>query len=351
MKIAVYSPYLDTAGGGEKYMLTIAEAYAGQGEVDLLLDPRLQRIGSEKIRSNLDKIHQINWQNINFKNAPLGEQDSFLKKFRFTKKYDLLFYLSDGSLFLSGAKKSFLHIQMPLAEYQDTWVNNFKLKSWRMVIYNSIFTQGYMKEKLKLVSKVIYPPVDVDDIRPLKKKNIIVNIGRFVRVKRQDVLINVFKEMFQKKMVENWELILMGGLTQADLVYLEELKKASQGVPIKILTDIPRLDLIKTLGEAKIYWHAMGYESDDPVQQEHFGISVVEAMAAGCIPVVINKGGLNEIVDRGKYGVLWETTDELITETLKVIQKKDLDSQKIIERSNEFSKEHFMKRFLELEKK
>ena len=34
----------------------------------------------------------------------------------------------------------------------------------------------------------------------------------------------------------------------------------------------------------------------DPIKFEHFGIAPIEAISAGCIPVLFNGGGLNEIV-------------------------------------------------------
>jgi len=38
-------------------------------------------------------------------------------------------------------------------------------------------------------------------------------------------------------------------------------------------------------------------------------------MAAGCVPVVIRKGGQPEIVEHGSSGYLWDTLDELAAYT------------------------------------
>ena len=40
---------------------------------------------------------------------------------------------------------------------------------------------------------------------------------------------------------------------------------------------------------------------------EHFGISVVEAMAAGAVPLAVGKGGVGEIITPGENGILWDT--------------------------------------------
>lgn len=348
MKTAIYSPYLDTGAGGEKYMLTIAEAYATIGTVEILLDSRLQKVGSQKIKDNVDALSIINWTNIEFKDAPIGDEFSVFDKYKFTRQYDYLFYLSDGSLFLTGAKNSFLHIQMPLKLLKTSIVNKFKLRSFKKVIYNSKFTESYMKSKIKIPSQVIYPPVDTTEFRPLKKKNIIVNVGRFVRVKKQDVLVESFKELVKEYPKNNWKLVLMGGIAKGDNEYLDELRNMAKGFPIEILTDVDRAKLDSILGEAKIYWHAMGFGTEDPAAQEHFGIAVVEAMAAGCIPIVVDKGGLKEILDDGKYGQLWKTKAELIEKSLSVMKSANYEIQEIVERSKVFGKDRFIKEFLDL---
>ncbi len=57
---------------------------------------------------------------------------------------------------------------------------------------------------------------------------------------------------------------------------------------------------------------------------EHFGIVTVEAMSAGCVPVVIRRGGQGEIVEHGVSGFLWNTLDELESYTARLIADPDL---------------------------
>ena len=62
----------------------------------------------------------------------------------------------------------------------------------------------------------------------------------------------------------------------------------------------------------------------NPERAEHFGISTVEAMGMGAVPVVINVGGQPEIVEDGINGFLWKTTDDLMKKTNRLIKEPEL---------------------------
>ena len=57
---------------------------------------------------------------------------------------------------------------------------------------------------------------------------------------------------------------------------------------------------------------------------EHFGISTVEAMSAGAVPIVYRGGGQVEIVRDDENGMLWKTIDELTTKTRTIIEDSSL---------------------------
>ena len=52
---------------------------------------------------------------------------------------------------------------------------------------------------------------------------------------------------------------------------------------------------------------------------EHFGITTVEAMAHGCVPVVVRLGGQLEIVQDGVNGRLWGSLGELVAITRELM--------------------------------
>ena len=83
MKIAIYSPYLDTLGGGEKYMLTIAEILSFNNEVDFLLGTHLYNLGVAKITERVKRLHGLNLSKVNFVKSPIGVGSSFLQRLFF----------------------------------------------------------------------------------------------------------------------------------------------------------------------------------------------------------------------------------------------------------------------------
>lgn len=325
MKVAIYTPYLDTSGGGERYILTIAELLSKDNEVDILLDPHLLSIGLDQIREKIHLFHDLDLSKVNFRKGPFGRGSSSIKRYIFLKQYDVLFYLSDGSIFLSGAKKSYIHFQSPLDVIKTSGVvGKIKLKSWTRAIYNSKFTKEHIEEYLNLAGEVIYPPVEVDKFKPLKKTNQILSVGFFSlsKPKKHNILIEAFKEMVNEGL-KGWKLCLAGGLSSGNEEYLNKLKKMGEGYPIEFFENIKFEDLARLYGTSSIYWHATGYRENDPKKFEHFGISTVEAMSAECIPIVINLGGQPEIVDEGVNGFLWNSISQLKDYTHKVIDNSE----------------------------
>lgn len=355
MKIAVYSPYLDTFGGGEKYMMTIAETFSQKGFiVDVILDNHLESFGTEYLKDELSKRFNLDLAKVNFTKGPIGKGSGFLSRTLFLKKYDGLFYLTDGSIFYPTAKNNFLHIQSPLiGQPAKSFKGKFKLKGWDLIIYNSKFTQKYSEENWPLKSEVIYPPVNVEDIKVEKKRNYILSVGRFfgyLKDKKHELLIDRFKALYKDQKIHNWSLHLVGSASKGDEQYVSGLKERAENFPIKFYPNLGYKELVDLYGESSIYWHAAGFEEDDPTKMEHFGISTVEAMAAGAVPVVIAKGGQVEIVD-SKSGFLWQTLDELNRFTVELIEDKvlrDKMSKEAKLKSILFSKGVFKNKFLDL---
>lgn len=338
-------------------MMTIAETLSLGHAIDVLLDKHLNSLGGDYLKNELSKRFDLNLKSVNFTIAPLGKNSSSFSRTFFLKNYDVFFYLTDGSIFFPTAKKNFLHIQSPLIGQpaKSVW-GKFKLKGWDLIIYNSRFTKDYSQDNWPLKSEIIHPPIDTLKIKPLKKEKYILSVGRFfgyLKDKKHKVLIEAFKELFESGSIEDWSLHLVGSAGKGDKDYVESLKDLAKNIPVKFYPNLEYDKLIELYGKSSIYWHAAGFGETDPTRMEHFGISTVEAMAGGAVPVVIGKGGQREIVGDNKLGYLWESLDELKQITLKLIKDSKLlekMAKKATRRAQGFSKEKFVERIINLSK-
>jgi len=334
-------------------MLTIAETLSQNYDVDLLLDEHQLSLEPEKLIADLGKRLDLDLSKVNLKKAPLKAGNFFSRLF-FWKIYDVLFYLTDGSVFYATAKKNIIHFQVPFENIgaKGLW-GKFKLSSWDNAIYNSEFTKNVIEKGWPIKGEVVYPPVDVTKIKPLIKKKQILSVGRFVsfsKSKKHEEMIETFRNLYKDDLVEGWSLHLAGSV-EGDESYVKELEDKASDLPVKFYPNCSFEDLLVLYGESSIYWHAAGFGEDNPSKMEHFGITTVEAMAGGCVPVVINKGGQPEIVEDKTSGFLWNDLSELSKKTLNLIEDKELMkkmSKKAIERSRLFSKGHFESKIKDL---
>ena len=90
MKIAIYSPYLDTFGGGERYMMTIAEVLSRHHIVEVFLDQHLESLGGDYLKDELSKRFDLDLNRVNFIKAPIGKSSFFLERTFFLKQYDIM---------------------------------------------------------------------------------------------------------------------------------------------------------------------------------------------------------------------------------------------------------------------
>lgn len=342
-KAGVCDLYLDTIGGGERYMMSFAECLEkNDWRVDVFWDDR-------SIRKKIVKRLGLELDKINFVPNIFCDANLLLRR-QITNNYDLIFYLSDGSIPFLFARKNIIHFQVPFHGVGGkSWLNKIKLKLIHKIVCNSQFTKKFIDREYGVSSKVVYPPIDIENLKPLKKEDMILSVGRFdspLHLKRQDLLIEVFKKMSDQG-ISNWRLVLIGGSSNNRSAYLNRLRRLSSNYQIEILPNLSFDKLREYYGKAKIYWHAAGFDIDEekePEKVEHFGITTVEAMAAGCVPVVIKKGGQKEIVDHADNGFLWKKETDLVQYTLRLI-KEEKWRQKLafqaVKSSLKFSQEKF----------
>ena len=122
----------------------------------------------------------------------------------------------------------------------------------------------------------------------------------------------------------------------------------ADGLPVVFHPDASLEVINNVLLRASIYWHGTGYGVDPslkPEMCEPFGISVVEAMAAGCVPFVVSNGGPTEFVIENETGLQYATIDELVVKTGALLRSPERIaslSEAARKKAQQFSEEVFV---------
>ena len=347
-KIGVYLKHLYTLGGGEKHTIDLIVELTKLNDysIDILthdnisIQEIIERFGFDKGSfTNIRIIIIKSWLNI----IVFKSIRHVILISNISRKYDLFVFLANGRYLCprSRAKKSLYLAQIPtLITQGERLISNIfllplyllgfdlKRKSYDAILPISKFTQYHYQIRYPNIPLyLLYPKASLQ--LGSFKKNVILNVGRFFsggHCKNQMELINAYKKI--ERTIPGWRLVLVGGISDKveDLIYFNQCLDASIGHNIEIHKNISYIELMKLYESAKIYWHATGLnynEATHPFLMEHFGITTIEAMSAGAVPIVINKGGQPEIVDDEKNGFLFNDINELLSKTISIISQPE----------------------------
>ncbi len=356
MKVGLYSPYFNILGGGEKYILTIAEVLSYDHHVEVIVPP-----GKVEFETQKERVHRrfadVDLHKVHLIRGPFDNSSNWRERANFTKQYDLFFYVTDGSFFWSRAKKNAVIIQSPDTLSLSKILDKIKLSRWQVKICYSHYVQHWLEYKHGFEAQVLPPAIDPGAYTHGKKENVIIAVGRFSKRphdKKQLRMIRAYKDMVDEGLLKGWRFIMMGGLSQDDHEYYQQVVTEAKGYPIEVIANSDFETLLENYTKAKIYWHATGFEEDLqklPERAEHFGITTVEAMASGAVPVVVNAGGQPEIVWEGHNGFLWESIDELKQKTMTLVNDEHRRERMAIaarKKSFDFDKKTFRKKLYEV---
>ncbi|MFN7973997.1 MAG: glycosyltransferase [Acidobacteriota bacterium] len=230
------------------------------------------------------------------------------------------------------------------------------LHTYDEILTHSQYSAGWIDRYWGRSARLIYPAIE--GLAPLSKRNVILSVGRFFEGhhnKKHLLMVLAFKALVDEGLA-GWEFHLVGGTHEEEhhRRYLARVEQEAKGYPIHVHANIPYEELKRHYGEASIFWHASGYEEDErhhPERFEHFGISTVEAMLAGAVPVVIGKAGQLETVRDGVDGFLWSDVGTLKARTRQLAGDPELRRQmgaRAMEKARGFSQAAFRDKVLEL---
>ena len=316
---ATYSPFPLTPGGGERYLLATAQVLAGFGEAAFATADPYSQLRLDNVMSDLGlpvgRVRSAPWASL--RGASL----------------ERLVVMGNECLprVAPAAQSSYFHCQFPFpwpeATARELADGVSWLKDYRGIIVNSDFTRRAVLEALAAHGTtarvdIVFPPVGASRLLEgglARRKPQILSIGRFTdrgHAKRQDVLIEALKAT-SSAFRRDWTLVLCGSVPNDPhaKAYFERLQASvGGGLRVEFVISPTRQTLDRLLWESAVYAHATGFgvkNSQEHWRCEHFGITLVEALAAGCSTHAFGVGGGPEIARMTGSGAAFLSVEEL----------------------------------------
>lgn len=365
-KVALVHDFLHWYGGAEKvfeaFIKTFPEADIYVGYIhpkfinhiqksnscikDVLQSDRLHTTFVNKLPflSKLSPIYQLflpfAFENIDFSGYDIVISDStnYAKGVITNSNTQHLSYIHTPPRFLWGLKtsrqekapiyiKPFLHI---INHFLRIWDYNAAQRPNKLIA-NAKEVEKRILKFYKRKSSIINPPIDLPKLEKSegRAENTYLFIGRLVKYKRVDLIIETFKKN------PNYKLIIGGKGSE-----LENLKSLAKDVPnIKFLGYVSDEKKWELLSKVNAFVH---------IHKEDFGITTVEALAAGTPVIGLNEGGTAEIIENNKTGILIEKASiQALDKALKKCKDKMWDREYIRKQAQKYTYSNFKKSILQ----
>jgi glycosyltransferase involved in cell wall biosynthesis len=356
---------LNPCGGGERLSLAVMQAISDIGidfDITTLEKPNVHRIENSfgnKLASMIEKASTINILQSALEKEP--EQSDIEQ--RKVRDYDLTINTHGEALpyyrHYFSKKNSIVQCHFPTAKYHIVSENEDYLKETKVgsiikniiinnktitttgtnrasfqklkdsylnlmrnsvVVTNSEFSKKAIAEELGIEALVLNPPVDIEPFRNAAlisnyREDIVLVLSRIVPYKRIENAIAVAKILKENNIGKGMKII--GNLYDDDFLVgnyysqlLKMIKEYSLEDYVSFEINVNFEKIMDTMRHAKVYLHTMSGES--------FGISTVEAMSAGLIPVVPDIGGHTEFVPQKYQFDTLEKAFEIISSAFNV---------------------------------
>ena len=378
MKIAVAHHSLNIPGGAERLCLVVIEALQKRGhDVSLITVEKtdwnlIQKNFGVVVKPNKEEYITKSRVSKNLSSIPIASTYflTYIMQLLANKskqKHDLIVN-TFGDVINSIADLTYVHFpiraalelsQIPAFSNKSMWwaiaplydlaVSLLDKVSPGALLTNSKFMQEIIKNFLHRDSLVIYPPVNVETLSSPSFRN-----------RKEGCTVAIVASYTPKRYLEQVPLIakytkfakfvVMGKADEYSVPTLRKLKEQISTFRVKdritILTNVPIDKFLEILLRAKVYLHIMPYD--------HFGISVVEGMASGCVPVVHHSGGpWLDILDgrQGEYGFSYATAREAASYIDTLITDENLRNKvasRAFHRAKKFDRAVFMEKMVDV---
>lgn len=210
-----------------------------------------------------------------------------------------------------------------------------------LLLTNSEYTRKAISNAFNIEAKILYPPVDVETFQEIALKSnqrdgMVLVISRIAPDKQIENAIEVARIMRGRGIGKI--MTIAGNLHYYDHQYYQQMKNMIADYDlsdyVSLQTNISFSRLIQLMQLAKVYFH--------PRIDEHFGISIVEAMASGLVPVVSNIGGHTEFVPpKYHFHTLGHAADLIAL----AFEATNSERRAISSSTNKFSNENYVNSF------
>jgi len=325
-------------------------------------------LSAKEIEQKYGKIIQFKLKKIPiniFKKFPEFNKQwiNFITRF-YCKKYDL-FIDSNNTTCLMSAKAtkilSYTYFPRIKRVLDKESIKTFSDKSFKTKLAlridnffaKIIYKNDYIKSNTKIITlsqfakdkiieiykinpediEIIYPPVNISYFNSNKsKRRSIATIGRFSPEKKQLEQIKIAEKF------PNLEFNIMGFARKNDPYFLtcDNYIKQHNIKNVILHRSIDYKIMVNILESSKYFLHTL--------ENEPFGITTVQGIAAGCLPIVPNSGGQIEIVP---YSQLRFNNIEEVVDILTILEEGDFSNElKVLKKHiNKFSENKFRNSF------
>lgn len=299
MKTAIFHDYFGAIGGGERVVLALAKIL----DADVITtdtDAAARLDGSVRVTSLGSTVK-----------LPPFKQISAARKFAsadFSDDYD--FFIFTGNWSHHAARRhhpNLWYCYTPVRAFYDlygtflsrqgfmtrqafrAWVAYSRRLDRRSVgrVDAIVTISENVRQRIRTCygrdAEVVYPPVDVSRYRCEGYGDFWLSVNRLYPEKRIELQIETFRSLPEER------LLIVGGYAEGDHSS-PYAKRIRQNLPrnVEILGEVPERDLID------LYARCKGLLCT--AENEDFGLTPLEAMAAGKPVVAVNEGGFRETV-------------------------------------------------------
>jgi glycosyltransferase involved in cell wall biosynthesis len=359
MRVALVYDRLNKVGGAERVLVAFSELFPDADWYTSVWDPSGAPFSRDwKVTSSF--VSKIPFLRRRHEILPLLMPFIF-ESFDFTP-YDLV--ISIGSAESKGiiTRPGTLHINYCLTptrylySHSEEYLNNklyqllsMPLRAWDQVAATrpdkmiAISTQ--VKKRIKQYydrdSEIIFPPVDTSKFIKISNNHDLpvlhaliglpstyfLVVSRLVPYKKIDTLVKAFNKLPNKNLV-------IAGIGSE----MTKLKKLA-GKNITFLGSVSDSDL------PSLYHHASAYLQ---ANEEDFGISMVEAHAAGLPVIAYGQGGASDIVIPNQTGILLDdNSPESFARVIDIFDQKRFDYEVCRESARRFDKKQWKQKMKE----